>query len=408
MNARTNAGGKSGNTKAKDRAGAKVAGAAGAPVRFERNAGTINAALKKAPKVSVAEVLALKSGETVLIITNPEKDVQLISKALYDAALEAGGKPTLVFQPAKSQLDFTEDAVISALRSEPDVVLSVSHLQLGKDLAAMKKPYRKGKGKTAVRYDHVFKYLLGAKKSRSFWSPWVTLGTFNRAVPIDYEKMRKECAALKRILDRADSLRISAPGGTDLLIGLRGRKGRSGDGDFTTRGSGGNLPCGEAYVSPELGASDGVIAFDGSMAVHDGVVVTEEPIMCTVKGGFSTRITGGPEAKVLRNTIRRAKASTRRMLKNGLITKALADQYMKNATNLGELGIGTNPRARIVGNMLEDEKVLGTCHIAIGANYDEDAKALIHLDGLVKKPSMTAIFAKGKQTQFIKNGKLVF
>ncbi len=400
--------GKGGKAKAKGGAGAKAAAApAGAAARFEKNAGPIDAALRRAAKVSVTGVLALKPGETVLIITNPEKDVQLISKAVYDAALEAGGKPTLVFQPTKSQLDFAEDAVISALRSEPDVILSISHQKLGKDLAAMKKPYRKGKGKKAARYEHVFNYLLGTKKSRSFWSPSVTLDMFRRTVPIDYAKMRKECAALKSILDRSDKVRVTAPGGTDLLMGIKGRKGHSDDGNFTKKGTGGNIPCGEVYISPELGATDGVIAFDGSMSVFNGVVVTKKPIVCSVKGGFVTKVTGGVEAKLLQDTIKKGKASARKMLKDGVIGKALADEFERNATNLGELGIGTNPKAKIVGNMLEDEKVMGTCHIAIGANYDEDAKALIHLDGLIRKPTMTAISAKGKETVFMKGGKFV-
>ena len=58
-------------------------------------------------------------------------------------------------------------------------------------------------------------------------------------------------------------------------------------------------------------------------------------------------------------------------------------------TALSFLGIGLNPRARVTGNMLEDEKILGTCHFAIGSNYDDDAEAFIHLDCLVNKPTIT-------------------
>jgi len=53
-----------------------------------------------------------------------------------------------------------------------------------------------------------------------------------------------------------------------------------------------------------------------------------------------------------------------------------------------------------VGNVLEDEKVLGTVHFAIGSNYDQDALALIHSDGIVKNPTIIidgkTIMAKGK------------
>jgi hypothetical protein len=60
--------------------------------------------------------------------------------------------------------------------------------------------------------------------------------------------------------------------------------------------------------------------------------------------------------------------------------------YARNARNIGEIGIGLNPEARINGHMLEDEKAFYTCHFAIGLNYDNDASCLIHLDDLVKNP----------------------
>ncbi len=41
--------------------------------------------------------------------------------------------------------------------------------------------------------------------------------------------------------------------------------------------------------------------------------------------------------------------------------------------------------------MLEDKKALRTCHFAIGHNYDENAPALIHLDGLVTRLTIVAI-----------------
>ncbi len=41
----------------------------------------------------------------------------------------------------------------------------------------------------------------------------------------------------------------------------------------------------------------------------------------------------------------------------------------KNADNIAEIGLGTNPVAKIIGNVLEDEKVHGTCHVALGDNH---------------------------------------
>ena len=72
---------------------------------------------------------------------------------------------------------------------------------------------------------------------------------------------------------------------------------------------------------------------------------------------------------------------TKKFAKDGKLSKKDLPEYLKNIYNLGELGIGLNEKAKIVGNMLEDEKVFKTCHIAVGLNYDQDARALIHFDG---------------------------
>ena len=83
-----------------------------------------------------------------------------------------------------------------------------------------------------------------------------------------------------------------------------------------------------------------------------------------------------------------------------------ATREARNAKSLGELGIGLNPAATVVGNMLEDEKAFRTCHFAIGANYDEDAPALIHLDGLVSRPTIVAVAPDGRETVIEEEGEL--
>jgi leucyl aminopeptidase (aminopeptidase T) len=57
--------------------------------------------------------------------------------------------------------------------------------------------------------------------------------------------------------------------------------------------------------------------------------------------------------------------------------------------------------------MLEDEKAFNTCHFAIGQNYDEDAPSLIHLDGLVKNPTIIALMPDGSERVIERNGALV-
>jgi leucyl aminopeptidase (aminopeptidase T) len=358
--------------------------------------------LKEAAEVAVNEVLKVQEGETVLIVTNPTMDVSTISKAVYDASLEAGAETTMVVQPVKSQLDFANESVLGALRTDPDVIISISQEKLGKDMGSIKEPIRVGE-KT---YDHYFNYLLGEKKSRSFWSPSVTRDIFERTVAIDYVELRDQCARIKEVLDRGEMVHIDAPSGTDIDIGIRERKAKSDDGDFTRPGTGGNLPAGETFISPELASSRGKIVFDGSIASDKGIIIIDKPITCEVDAGLVTEIHGGGEAAKLRDTIQRARERTAEFVDQGKLPKEELDHYMTNTSNLGELGIGLNHKATIIGNMLEDEKVYGTCHIAIGANYDNDARALIHLDGLIRSPTIT-VLGPNFQTVIMKDGKLI-
>lgn len=359
--------------------------------------------LREAARIALEVSLRVKPEEQVLIVTNPEREAAAVSEALYDAALDAGASPVLVFQPPKTQLDFAEKAVIAAFAAEPEVFISVSAEKLGKDRHGTASPYTAG----SVQYDHIFHFLMYGKKScRAFWSPSTTVESFVRTVPIDYSLLRRRCAAVKAALDEAVSVHVTSPGGTDITVGLGGRAAKSDDGDFSLGGRGGNLPAGETFISPENRTSRGIIVFDGSITLHDGDILIREPIRCGVEGGFITDIQGGEEAGALLSTVKLAEVNAREFEKQGILPAGSGESYAANARNIGELGIGLNPAARITGSMLEDEKAFSTCHFAIGHNYDEDAPSLIHLDGLVKDPTIIAVNREGKETVIERDGIL--
>jgi aminopeptidase len=358
--------------------------------------------LENAAKVAISTVLNVKKGERVVIFTNPHEDGQAISNALFAAAAARGASPVLITQPAKTTLDFAEDAVLMAIRSEPDVLISISQEKLGKDRWALKKPYKVGR----KRYDSAFNYLMGVKRSRSFWSPSVTVDMFRRTVPVDYRVMKRDCAAVARVLTAAESVRITTSKGMDLHIGLSGRKARRDDGDFSNPGSGGNLPAGEVFISPALGTSKGCIVFDGSISTDKGAIVIKKPIVAEVAGGLVRSISGGEEARRFGKAVEMGAVRARDFVSQGKLPKASLGDYVRNSKNLGELGIGLNRAARIVGNVLEDEKVFRTCHIAIGSNYDDDAPALIHYDGIINEPTIVASLRGGRTKILLDRGEL--
>lgn len=359
--------------------------------------------LQEAARIAIEDSLKVKRDERVLIVSNPSGDVSLISQALFDAAIKVGARPVLIYQPIKTQMDFADPVVIEAFKARPDVFISMSAEKLGKDEAGITRPYQH----ETTQYDHIFHLqLYGEKTCRAFWSPSTNLESFIRTVPIDYTLLAQRCNAMKNILDRAVAVRVTAPGGTNVYIGLKGRFAKSDDGDFSRPGTGGNLPAGETFISPENGTAQGIIAFDGSISLHDRDILIHDPIRCTLEWGYITTIEGGEEARELLKTITIAEEQAAEYEKTGRLPAGSGAIYAKNARNIGELGIGLNPLARITGNMLEDEKAFRTCHFAVGHNYDEDAPALIHLDGLVKDPTIVAIFENGREQLIEEAGEL--
>jgi leucyl aminopeptidase (aminopeptidase T) len=137
----------------------------------------------------------------------------------------------------------------------------------------------------------------------------------------------------------------------------------SDDGDLSAPGAFGNLPCGEGFIAPLDG--DGTIVAASLAALG----LSETPATLTMRGGqlVEARDGLGPEY------IARLRA------------------HGDKGTNLAELGVGTNDRATLTGNVLEDEKILGTIHIAFGASagIGGAVSVPIHLDVVVLDASLT-------------------
>ena len=165
-------------------------------------------------------------------------------------------------------------------------------------------------------------------------------------------------------LDRASEARITDANGTDLRLDLSGREAIPDAGELTERGAFGNLPCGEGFISPAGG--EGTLVIDGSLAGHRA-------------GGRTGRAGGGGRAPDL--GARRAR---------GWRSWSCSPCTARTATNIAELGIGTNERAILTGEILEDEKIQGTCHIAFGASagIGGTVQVPVHLDCVVMKPTV--------------------
>lgn len=346
--------------------------------------------LDEAALVAMRDILGLRPGEEVVIATNFEGDAFDISKALFDQTKALGGRPVMMVQEPKTILQYAEHAILAAIKESPDIFISVPYYKTGKDPFGQKIGYIGHDGK---KYEHIQYYLMGERKIRSFWSPSLTRDTFERCVVVDYEQMRKNAAKLKSYLDRGSKVRVTSPAGTNVTISIEGRKGYADDGDLRLPGSGGNVPCGEVYISPVVGSTRGTIVYDGTLDLIPHCIQPRSPVRVDFKDGFISEITGGPDAEALLAVVKSGEKRARDM---GLMAEE------RNARNIGELGIGLNYQAKMVNNMLEDEKVGKTCHFAIGFNYDNDGPALIHQDCLVKNPSIWV-----DEVQILRDGDIV-
>ena len=75
------------------------------------------------PAITVMrDVCGVKSGERVLIVTNPEKNVLSISMALYEASVELGAEATIMVQEEKTLLTYAvndKDGKLAITNYEP-------------------------------------------------------------------------------------------------------------------------------------------------------------------------------------------------------------------------------------------------------------------------------------------------
>lgn len=350
-------------------------------------------------KKVMSESVGLKPNERVLIITNPSYDVDIISRSLYHACTELGGRPTLIYQPVKTQADFREFAVQQAFFSNPDIWISISGNKLGKDELGLRGHlYRGPRGGVGSEYQKV---LLDEGTSRAFWSPEITLDTWVRTADINYDELERDVDRVHKLLTGASSVRITSRAGTDLRINLEGRVAFKDDGNYRSRGGGGNIPAGEVYISPVNETAEGIVVFDGVISAHDRSIVVENPVWMEIEGGYVKleSIRGeGEEASKVREALERGMAKSRELGKS--------EGFIRNSLHTGELGIGLNKNAKLVASMLEAEKVKETIHLAIGSNYDHDAEASTHYDNVVRSPTVVLII-DGKEVVLMEEGKLI-
>ena len=316
---------------------------------------------------ALIHVLGLAPDDTVLVVTDESR--RRIGEAFHAAAAGIGCPACLYTLPESARpLREAPPELIGLL---DDVTIVVNALQARNDEIPFRVAWLQCIGATGrIRCGH---------------SPGITEEMFeNGPLAVDYGAMVDTAGRLVVAFEGVISARITAPGGTDLSLGLFGRPFvhdcRGGVGTMV------NLPCGEIYAAPVESDAEGILVADGSIGA---LGPPPQPVRIHVRGGRIARIAGGNDE-----------------LQQELARLTSLDPW---AAVIGELGIGINPGARIVGRMLEDEKALHTAHVAFGNNEDMPGGRNVsctHLDFLFHLPTLVATYADGSTRTLLAHGNL--
>jgi len=196
--------------------------------------------------------------------------------------------------------------------------------------------------------------------------PGITLEMMKRILVNDPGTMRRDSERIAALLTTGVQVTLTSAQGSNLSFSIRGRDGIPDTGILSHPGDVGNLPAGEAFIAPVEGTASGILIVDGAIAD----IELDAPVRILIEDGIAKSISGGEAARDL----------IRRMNNAG-----------DKARVLCELGIGTNPAARLSPNVLEAEKVYGTCHVAFGDNSTFGGINFVpfHTDGVIAKPTLT-------------------
>jgi aminopeptidase len=202
------------------------------------------------------------------------------------------------------------------------------------------------------------------------------------AVGLDWEEQREHQAQMVEILDGADEVRIRSGEETDVTMRIAGNITLN---DYGEK----NLPGGEVFTAPVRAEVDGEVHFDMPLYRQGREI---EDVRVRFEAGRVESYSAGRNEAVL----------------DGIFETDAGARY------LGELGIGMNRAIdQFSYNMLFDEKMGDTVHMAVGSAYpatvgdeNETNESAEHVDMIVDMSEESTIEVDGEVVQ--RNGTFVF
>jgi len=361
--------------------------------------------VKKLAKVLIHYSIKLKKGQLIKI--QGEACSLPLIKALFEEAVEVGAHPytrlmvseldeIFLKKASDKQLTYISPLAVNEI-NKIDALVSIWGSENTRNLSGID-PKRQAKMRLSHRpiFQKFFKRSAEGKlswvgtlyptnaeaqeadMSLADWEDFVyKSGRIDAADPVKHwKKIAKEQDRLVKILNRTDRLQIRSAD-TDLSMRVKGRK-------WINCAGTENFPDGEIFTCPIENTVNGHIRYSFP-AVYMGREV--EDVRLEFKNG-----------KVVKETAGKNQAFLTSML-----------NMDKGARFVGEVAIGTNYSIKnFTKNILFDEKIGGTCHLAVGASIPEAGgknKSALHWDMICNMKKDAEIIADGKVVY--RNGKFV-
>ena len=310
--------------------------------------------------------LQIRPFEPVLIVTDPESSA--IGRALYEAAAEVTDRTLMMMMPTSHKKGSEPPDYVAELMRKQDVVILATKSSLTHTKARI----------NASR----------TGRTRIISMPGINENMFSiGGMTADYNALQKEISGLTSIFRRKRDVRVTSPGGTDIRFSI-GAKWRTDDNGICNRpGQVMNLPSGRVFVFPKEDTMNGIIVIDGSWEGN----LMQEPIIMEVENGIVTNISESEISEKINSIFAE-------------VSKPLNKSKAALVKTVAEFGFGMNSRAKVVGNLLEDQVVRGAAHFVLGDNSAYGGKNNIGLQmrGVILKPTIEL-----QDIDLVKDGKII-
>lgn len=323
----------------------------------------VSESLKISAQTVIKTCMDIRRGENVLIVCDPTTGD--IGQALHEAANERSDRVLLIVMPKARHHGEEPPSPVANLMRQQQVVIAPTRYSLT-HTRAIRQSVRGG--------------------ARVATMPGMTNEMFSRGgMSADFNEIKQKISDLTPYFRRRRIVNVKSEQGTDVTFEVNWREWKLDDNGICNRPKMlTNLPAGKAFIMPREGTMNGKVVIDGSWESN----LVDEPITLVIEEGMVMDVKGGTTAATIRQEF-------------GEAAKRLRTKDRENVWTVAEFGFGMNPQARLSGNVLEDEKRLGTCYFSVGDNTALGGSSAvgIHIPGVLKNASVWL-----DDTQLITNG----